>query len=434
MRAIAAEEVLREPKTLFLVGSYSIGKENAIEAVAKGAGSQALVNFNRARTLKLSGRWDPTVYTEADSRGVMVRVAAMGASDHAEALRLLEGEGGRYDAVVAFRPTGWTYSKGQDAAGYKPWVENDGRTRLYSVPYSEHSSFPQLVQFVKTVAPAAIVPTVNLRESDKLVNYFVDSMDLSNDRGRIDAYLRKPGSAAGAGAGAAAAPKPAAAAEAGGAWSCAACTLINENAHGLACAVCQTPRTRPDGAAAAEGGHEDGAGAAKKGQAKASAARSVDMQRPLAGLVVAVPDGRPHRLFKSQQKVVSKLTQLGAQTLTRITPRCSHVLVPEGTKRSMLTKCPAAVAVVTESWLVRFVRASEQGLPPPADLIAAAHTHARATNQALSDQRPAKRPKPSAAEAGGAAGDGGAIGRRVLVPTKEKMGRLARALSERWAK
>ena len=26
MRAIAAEEVLREPRTLFLVGSYSIGK------------------------------------------------------------------------------------------------------------------------------------------------------------------------------------------------------------------------------------------------------------------------------------------------------------------------------------------------------------------------------------------------------------------------
>ena len=428
MRAIAAEEVLREPNTLFLVGSYSIGKENAIEAVAKGAGSQALVNFNRARTLKLSGRWDPAVYTEADSQGVMVRVAAMGASDHAEALRLLEGEAGRYDAVVAFRPTGWTYSKGQAAAGYKPWVENDGRTRLYSVPYSEHSSFPQLVQFVKTVSPAAIVPTVNLRESDKLVNYFVDSMDLSNDRGRIDAYFRKPGGAAGAGAGAAAASKPAAA-EAGEAWSCAACTLINENAHGLACEVCQTPRTRSDGAAAAEGGHEDGAGAARKGQAKASAAWPVDMRRPLAGLVVAVPDGRPHRLFKSQQKVVSWLTQLGAQTLTRITPRCSHVLVPEGTKRSMLTKCPAAVAVVTESWLVRFVRASEQGLPPPADLITAAHTQARATNQALSEQRPAKRPKPSA-DAGGAAGDG-AIGRRVLVPTKEKMGRLARALSER---
>ena len=426
MRAIAAEEVLREPNTLFLVGSYSIGKENAIEAVAKGAGSQALVNFNRARTLKLSGRWDSAVYTEADSQGVMVRVAAMGASDHAEALRLLEGEAGRYDAVVAFRPTGWTYSKGQAAAGYKPWVENDGRTRLYSVPYSEHSSFPQLVQFVKTVSPAAIVPTVNLRESDKLVNYFVDSMDLSNDRGRIDAYFRKPGGAAGAGAGAAAASKPAAA-EAGGAWSCAACTLINENAHGLACEVCQTPRTRSDGAAAAEGGHEDGASAARKGQAKASAAWPVDMRRPLAGLVVAVPDGRPHRLFKSQQKVVSWLTQLGAQTLTRITPRCSHVLVPEGTKRSMLTKCPAAVAVVTESWLVRFVRASEQGLPPPADLITAAHTQARATNQALSEQRPAKRPKPSAAEAG----DGGAIGRRVLVPTKEKMGRLARALSER---
>ena len=44
------------------------------------------------------------------------------------------------------------------AASWRPWIENDGATRCYSVPYSEHSSFDELVAFVARVRPVKVPP------------------------------------------------------------------------------------------------------------------------------------------------------------------------------------------------------------------------------------------------------------------------------------
>eukprot|EP01051_Picozoa_sp_SAG22_P012319 SAG22_NODE_1269_length_4943_cov_2.834434_1_plen_905_part_00 len=585
----------RPGRTLFVVGSYSIGKENAIEAVCRGAGSQALVSPARARTLKLSGRWDPALYTltDRDSTGdppppatatatsaaaavaaatatsaaaagpVRVRVAAMGgAADHAEARRLLESEPpGRWDAVVCFRPTGWTFSRAQqqqaaNAGGgglhYRPWVENGGRTRLYQVPYSEHSSWPELRAFVAAVRPRKLVPTVNLAESERLVNAFVDCMDLRHDRGRIDAYLGRPGGGGGGGAAsccgaagggqfsqktveqqqrlwdrfqcdnrrdqtvtvadkgrstgrplvptaaAAAGEQPARRSEprqppghrhdsepssiggvAGDVEFRAALTAImgpvgpayarqlREDSGGqLEAALsihfganggqtppqfADDPEAAVDGTASAELAHYDDAGggcaaaaAAGKGQRRSTAAaaerstvkgRTVDPSRPLAGVVVAALEGRGssggYRLFESREKAAGWLKQLGATVMTRITPRCGGCLVPEGTKRQQVTKCPPAASgftVLPESWLIRLVRAAQLGHLPPS----AADT--QTVLGVLECQRQASQRQPAAKRSQVAESwseSPNASRRRLLVPTAEKMSRLARALSER---
>lgn len=52
----------------------------------------------------------------------------------------------RYNRVVAFQPTGWTHSS--DNSLLKP--RNKGHDVIIAIPYSEHSSFEELVDFVKT--------------------------------------------------------------------------------------------------------------------------------------------------------------------------------------------------------------------------------------------------------------------------------------------
>jgi hypothetical protein len=52
------------------------------------------------------------------------------------------------------------------AAGQPPWLASpqssrNGRLRIFSVPYSEHSSFTELCEFVRWLRPVAVVPTVN---------------------------------------------------------------------------------------------------------------------------------------------------------------------------------------------------------------------------------------------------------------------------------
>lgn len=51
-----------------------------------------------------------------------------------------------YTRVVAFQPTGWSQST--DNALLKPRYK--GSDVIISIPYSEHSSFDELVEFVST--------------------------------------------------------------------------------------------------------------------------------------------------------------------------------------------------------------------------------------------------------------------------------------------
>ena len=255
MAEVVRRELRREPRTLFLVGSYQIGKERAVAAVARAAGSRAGVGWHRARTLKLSGWWSDDLFLcEDDEHAVQsamdapraknaarlppcrVRVVSMGGGPQHEAMaRILRDDvdpvSGQpwWRAIVAFRPTGWSYARssmkhpekaaiGDDlasgvvpppdggsssgggagamimAAGYKPWVENDGATRCYSVPYSEHSSFDELVAFVRRIRPVKVTPTVNAdtrAQREKILKHFLEFTDMAADKGRLDHYFNK---------------------------------------------------------------------------------------------------------------------------------------------------------------------------------------------------------------------------------------------------
>jgi hypothetical protein len=77
-------------------------------------------------------------------------------------------------------------------------VWREGAAAVVGVPYSEHSSWPELRSCVAALRPSKLIPTVNAgskAQSDALVERFVDLMDLSSHKGRLDSFLiRRPSS------------------------------------------------------------------------------------------------------------------------------------------------------------------------------------------------------------------------------------------------
>ena len=156
MAEIARAELRREPRTLFLVGSYSIGKERAVKAVARGAAGSA--RGGTAANAQAHGLVDKTFPCEDDERAVAeaaeeertraraggvehehasntptppfrVRVFPMGGGPpHETMARALresrDPETGApyFKAAVSFRPTGWSYrsSKTKDDGDANP--------------------------------------------------------------------------------------------------------------------------------------------------------------------------------------------------------------------------------------------------------------------------------------------------------------------------
>ena len=240
LERIVAVERAREPATLFLVGSYQVGKEKAIAAATRASGGRALVPPRRALSLRLCHEWSDAMHTEEDAADVTVHVSplgGMGQDAHTEMREMIDRSNGRYRAAVYLRPTGWTWTKGMGAAfaksGFntgggiaegaatdaapseppacadgssssasfasapplflKPWAENGGATRVYGVPYSEHSSYTELEHLVSALRPAKIVPTVNADSStsrEKLVQQFAKGMDSSASKRTLDYHFR----------------------------------------------------------------------------------------------------------------------------------------------------------------------------------------------------------------------------------------------------
>ncbi|EOA25112.1 hypothetical protein CARUB_v10018420mg [Capsella rubella] len=158
---ITKDFLRKQPKTLIVVGSYSIGKECVYLAIAKALGVKIFANASRRRILQSFG-WDDILKNLCtDGKTTCLHVLPMSSLKVERLDEHLKIYREQYGAVLAFRPTGWTYSEkiGEHLDLIKP--TSRGKITIYGVPYSEHSSFTELREFVQFLRPDKIIPTVN---------------------------------------------------------------------------------------------------------------------------------------------------------------------------------------------------------------------------------------------------------------------------------
>ncbi|XP_059644154.1 uncharacterized protein LOC132285934 [Cornus florida] len=159
IEAIQAEAF--NPKTLFLIGSYTIGKERLFLEVARVLRKKVYVTAAKMRLLECLGlpkedmQW--LTLNEQESH---IHVVPMWTLASFKRLKHVSNQySSRFSLIVAFSPTGWTFGKGKKKSPGRRCQQ--GTIIRYEVPYSEHSSFTELREFVKLISPVNIIPSVN---------------------------------------------------------------------------------------------------------------------------------------------------------------------------------------------------------------------------------------------------------------------------------
>ncbi|KAK8991540.1 hypothetical protein V6N11_062548 [Hibiscus sabdariffa] len=159
IEAIQAETF--NPKTLFLIGSYTIGKERLFLEVARVLRRKVYVAAAKLRILECLGfSEEDTQWFTSNDQESQIHVVPMWTIASFKRLKHISNHyARRFSLVVAFSPTGWSFGKGKKKSPGRRWQQ--GTIIRYEVPYSEHSSFSELREFVKLVSPENIIPSVN---------------------------------------------------------------------------------------------------------------------------------------------------------------------------------------------------------------------------------------------------------------------------------
>ncbi|XP_019358396.1 PREDICTED: DNA cross-link repair 1A protein isoform X2 [Gavialis gangeticus] len=174
----AFETVTLNPRTLVVCGSYSIGKEKIFLAIAEVLGSKASMSRDKYKTLCclesaavnsiITMNWNDTLLHVLP----MMQINFKGLQNH------LDKFSENFDQILAFKPTGWTYSDScHSLVEIRPQIR--GRIVIYGIPYSEHSSYTEMKRFVQWLKPQKIIPTVNIgdwRARNSMQKHFKDWM------------------------------------------------------------------------------------------------------------------------------------------------------------------------------------------------------------------------------------------------------------------
>ncbi|KAK9840432.1 hypothetical protein WJX74_009841 [Apatococcus lobatus] len=159
------------PSRLFMVSTYGIGKERILAEVHRRCGFKVFVSERKLgvmQCLELPGLDIDDLFCR-DPAASPLHVVTWGYLGdtwpffkpnfvNMEQARIEAG----VDEVIGFVPTGWMYEMKRKAFP----VRHKGKCWIHLVPYSEHSSYDELREYVRWLKPQQVIPTVGVGGDD----------------------------------------------------------------------------------------------------------------------------------------------------------------------------------------------------------------------------------------------------------------------------
>lgn len=161
---------------LFLVATYVIGKEKILMEIARRCQRKIHVENRKMLVLRILGHGDG-VFTEDESEtdihvvgwNVLGETWPFFRPNFVRIQEIMTEKG--YSKVVGFVPTGWSYEVKRN----KFPVRKKDSFEIHLVPYSEHSNYDELREYVKFLKPKCVIPTVGI-DVEKLDSKHANAM------------------------------------------------------------------------------------------------------------------------------------------------------------------------------------------------------------------------------------------------------------------
>jgi DNA cross-link repair 1A protein len=161
----AGQKRLIPLKWMVAVGSYLIGKERIVLALAETFDLLIYADARKRSILRLL-KWPELEDRLTDDPLAtplhfvsMALLSKQKLSDYRDSFK------GRFSHVLGIKPTGWSFDDKTEATNSKEWnlalPKIEGTAGVWPVPYSEHSSYKELEEFLKAISVHRVIPTVD---------------------------------------------------------------------------------------------------------------------------------------------------------------------------------------------------------------------------------------------------------------------------------
>jgi L-ascorbate metabolism protein UlaG (beta-lactamase superfamily) len=172
---LAQTSALKDSRTLVVFGAYIIGKEKiALGALPLnhklGVTKQRLKHIRVMDELSLN---ELAKFT-SDLSSTRFWIVTMADLRHDRLETLLKRNAHRFDSLVAIRATGWVVGGGGGGSSNSNngTIKKNlkGNVTVVSIPYSEHSSYCELIEALRVLRPKKLIPTVaaNSKQADEI--------------------------------------------------------------------------------------------------------------------------------------------------------------------------------------------------------------------------------------------------------------------------
>jgi len=161
---VVKNELRTKPNALIVCGTYTIGKEKVFCAIAQALNIKVYVTTEKKNIIDCLEDEKLSQLITRDPNVPCVHVVQMGKLNVKD-LEELVLKHQCHDQVIALKPSGWTHNS-SNSNGVSV-VTKSKNIIIYGLEYSEHSSFAELKNFVTTLKPKRIIPTVNCGNKEK---------------------------------------------------------------------------------------------------------------------------------------------------------------------------------------------------------------------------------------------------------------------------